>query len=115
MLAGGVFNSGILAGGSKFDYRPAPPDLLECAARLDAGCARAGVPLAAAALQFPLTHPAVVSVLLGPRSPAQLEQSLDLLDIPIPAGPWAELETELALEPISVGGGVCSGGEVRPC
>jgi D-threo-aldose 1-dehydrogenase len=91
VIAAGVFNSGILAGGTTFDYRPAPPELLDRAARLEAVCARYDVPLAAAALQFPLRHPAVASVLLGPRSPVQLAQSLDLLDVPVPAGLWAEL------------------------
>ena len=91
VIAGGVFNSGILAGGTSFDYRPAPPALLERAAQLEAVCARYDVPLAAAALQFPLRHPAVASVLLGPRSPAQLAQSLDLLDVQIPVELWAEL------------------------
>jgi D-threo-aldose 1-dehydrogenase len=91
VIAGGVFNSGILAGGTSFDYRPAPPSLLERAAELEAVCARYDVPLAAAALQFPLRHPAVASVLLGPRSPAQLAQSLDLLDVPVPVELWDEL------------------------
>ncbi len=91
VIAGGVFNSGILAGGTTFDYRPAAAELLERAAQLEAVCARHDVPLAAAALQFPLRHSAVASVLLGPRSPAQLAGSLDLLDVPIPAELWADL------------------------
>ncbi len=91
VIAGGVFNSSILAGGTTFDYRPAPPELVERAAQLEAACARYDVPLAAAALQFPLRHPAVASVLLGPRSPTQLAQNLDLLDVQIPVELWAEL------------------------
>ena len=91
VICGGVFNSGILAGGTTFNYAPAPPELLEQAAELDAVCASHGVPLAAAALQFPLRHPAVASVLLGPRSPAQLTQSLDLIELPLPAELWDEL------------------------
>ena len=86
-----VFNSGILAGGTTFDYAPAPPEVVARAQELEALCGRHGVPLAAAALQFPVRHPAVASVLLGPRSPAQLAQSLDLLDVAIPEGLWAEL------------------------
>jgi D-threo-aldose 1-dehydrogenase len=91
VIAGGVFNSGLLAGGTTFNYRPAPSELREEAARLEAVCARHDVPLAAAALQFPLRHPAVTSILLGPRSPAELGMNLDLLDVPIPAGLWDEL------------------------
>ena len=68
VIVGGVFNSGILAGGANFDYRPASPALRERAASIEAVCSREDVPLAAAALQFPPTHPAVASILLGPRS-----------------------------------------------
>ena len=91
VIAGGVFNSGLLAGGTTFDYAPAPPETVERARRLETVCERRGVPLAAAALQFPSRRPAVTSVLLGPRSPAQLAQSLDLLDVEIPNELWAEL------------------------
>jgi len=91
VICGGVFNSGILAGGTTFNYALATPELLERAAELEAVCASHEVPLAAAALQFPLRHPAVASILLGPRSPAQLTDSLDLLELPIPAALWDEL------------------------
>jgi D-threo-aldose 1-dehydrogenase len=92
VIVGGVFNSGILAGGANFDYRPALPALRERAASIEAVCSRQDVPLAAAALQFPPTHPAVASILLGPRSPDQLAESLDLLELPVPATLWAELQ-----------------------
>ena len=64
-------NSGILADprpGSRFDYAPAPPEIVERARRLAAVCARHGVPLRAAAIQFPLAHPAVVSLVAGVRT-----------------------------------------------
>ena len=70
---------------------PRRPRCSSARRELEAVCARYDVPLAAAALQFPLRHPAVASVLLGPRSPAQLAQSLDLLDVPVPVELWAEL------------------------
>src|SRR5438128_55215 len=92
VIVGGVFNSGVLAGGTTFDYRPAAPQVLERVRELEATCARHGVPLAAAALQFPLRHPAVTSLLLGARSPAELDDSLDLLELEIPDELWAELE-----------------------
>jgi D-threo-aldose 1-dehydrogenase len=91
VIVGGVFNSGVLAGGTTFDYRPAPPEVLERVGELEAVCARQRVPLAAAALQFPLRHPAVTSLLLGARSPAELDESLDLLELEIPDELWAEL------------------------
>jgi D-threo-aldose 1-dehydrogenase len=92
VVAAGVFNSGILAGGSTFDYVTAPPALLERRRALEATCARYGVPLAAAAIQFPLRHPAVTSILAGARTPAEIQEDMHLLKHPIPAELWRELE-----------------------
>jgi D-threo-aldose 1-dehydrogenase len=91
VVAGGVLNSGLLAGGTTFDYRPAPPELVERARALGALCARHGVELAAAALQFPLRQSAVTTVLVGARSASELEHDLDLLELPIPDELWAAL------------------------
>ena len=68
VIAAGVFNSGVLAGGATFDYESAPADILKRRDTLEAACARHVVPLAAAAIQFPLRHPAVESILVGARS-----------------------------------------------
>jgi D-threo-aldose 1-dehydrogenase len=97
VIAGGVLNSGILAdvpSAATFDYRPAAPDRLAQAARLRSVCERHGVPLIAAALQFPLAHPAVTSLLLGARSTEELEQDVRLLSTPLPLDLWAELKSE---------------------
>lgn len=97
IIVGGVYNSGILADprpGATFDYAPASPELVKRAQRLRAICARHGVPLRAAALQFPLAHPAVATVLLGVRSLAQLDENLGLLELPIPGELWQELKSE---------------------
>jgi D-threo-aldose 1-dehydrogenase len=91
VVVGGVLNSGVLAGGSTFDYRPAAPEVVARVRELEAICTAHGVPLAAAALQFPLRHPAVASLLLGVRSAAELDENLDLLEIEIPDGLWAEV------------------------
>ena len=71
VFAAGVFNSGILAGGTTFNYQPAPPELLARAQAVFDECSRRGVSATAAALQFPLTHPAVKRVLVGARSPGR--------------------------------------------
>ena len=92
VVAAGVFNSGILAGGSTFDYRAAPPAILERRRALEATCARYGVLLAAAAIQFPLRHPAVTSVVVGARTPREIEQDMRLLQHPIPDELWLELD-----------------------
>jgi D-threo-aldose 1-dehydrogenase len=94
VVIGGVFNSGVLvdpSAGARFDYVPAPAEVLERARLLQRVCRRHGVSLAAAALQFPLAHPRVCSVLLGPRSVAELETNLGLLEVDIPPALWRDL------------------------
>jgi D-threo-aldose 1-dehydrogenase len=95
VIAAGVFNSGVLAGGSTFDYRAAPAAVLERRRVLEEMCARFGVPLAAAAIQFPLRHPAVTAVLVGARSATEMEEDAGLLEIAIPDELWAELLSAL--------------------
>jgi D-threo-aldose 1-dehydrogenase len=97
VIAAAPFNSGVLATpapaqGASFDYAPAPSDVLERVRRLGAVAAEAGVPLAAAALQFPLRHPAVLTVAAGFRSPAEVRQAVSALAVPLPDGLWAELD-----------------------
>lgn len=102
VVVGGVMNSGILADprpGSRFNYVPAREDLLERAQRLAAVCARHEVPLKAAAIQFPLAHPAVVSLVAGVRRVDHLEEYPALFGLPIPAALWAELRAERLLPP----------------
>ena len=99
---GGVFNSGILANprpGSRFGYVPADPTILSRAEHLRDVCARHGVPLAAAAVQFALAHPAVVSIVAGVRSIAQLDDYPGLLRREIPDQLWQELIAEQLLPP----------------
>jgi D-threo-aldose 1-dehydrogenase len=91
VIAGGVLNSGLLAGGSTFDYLPAGPAVAAAADRVARVCERHGVPLLAAALQFPLREPGVTSVLTGARSAFELDTSLDALDIHVPLDLWHEL------------------------
>jgi len=94
IVAGGVFNSGVLAGNGKFNYADAPAEVVEKVRRLSAACERFDVPLPAAALQFPFAHPAVVSCVIGARSVAQLEQNIAWLERPIPAQFWQSLRDE---------------------
>jgi D-threo-aldose 1-dehydrogenase len=91
VIAGGVFNSGVLAGGDMYDYEPAPSDVLERVARLHVTCASWGVPLQAAAVQFPLRHAAVVSVLVGCRTPLEVDEDARLSALELPEGLWEEL------------------------
>jgi D-threo-aldose 1-dehydrogenase len=91
VIAGGVFNSGVLAGGGTFDYEDAPPDVVARVERLRETCGRHGVPLPAAALQFPLRHPAVGTVLVGCRTPAEVADDVRLSNIAVPEALWEEL------------------------
>jgi D-threo-aldose 1-dehydrogenase len=94
VLAGGVFNSGVLAApdaGATYDYHAASGEMIGRARLLARECARFGVPLRAAAARFPLTHPAVASVLLGTRSAAEIADAIRLRALDIPAGLWDSL------------------------
>ena len=95
VIAGGVFNSGLLADprpGATFNYRAAPPELVRRAQDLAEICRRHGVELKAAALQFPLRHPAVPVVLTGCRSVAEVEENVGMFRAPVPDDLWAELD-----------------------
>ncbi|WP_217140134.1 aldo/keto reductase [Streptomyces sp. AC627_RSS907] len=97
VLAGGVFNSGLLADpgpGARYDYAPAPPHVLSRAMRLRAVVERHGVPLRAAALHYPPAHPAVAGVLIGARSPEEVEDAVAVMRRPVPAAVWDDLKGE---------------------
>lgn len=98
VVVGGGFNSGILATGAKegakYNYAPAPADIMQKVASIEAVCAEYGVPLAAAALQFVVAHPAVPSFMAGTRTVEQLEQNLKWFSHDIPAQFWADLKAK---------------------
>jgi len=100
---GGAFNSGLLATGTRggevarFDYAPAAREWVERTARIEAVCERHGVPLRAAALQFPLAHSTVDIVMVGARSVAEWQDALAMVNHPIPAAFWHGLRAESLL------------------
>jgi D-threo-aldose 1-dehydrogenase len=91
VLAGGVFNSGFLAGGSQYDYRAADAALVERRNRLLALCQRHEAPLPAAALQFTAAHSAITSVVIGARSAQEVDDILAWSRTPIPEALWVAL------------------------
>lgn len=91
VVLGGCYNSGLLAGGPHYDYRPATPDAIAQRDRLDAVCRRFSVPLKAAALQFCARHPAVMAVVPGAKQAANATQNGALLAMPLPDGLWPAL------------------------
>lgn len=96
VVIGAPFASGILASGpvpgATYGYKPATDETINKVRALKAICERHRIPLGAVALQFPLAHPAVVSVIPGPNSPEQVRTNLQWINTPIPAALWAELK-----------------------
>lgn len=94
VIVGGPYNSGVLAGGDHYDYAAVPSPIVARVSRLRAVCSAHGVSLAAAALHFPLLHPAVVSVVPGARSVAEVTANAAYLREAPPAALWVELRHE---------------------
>src|SRR5246127_62980 len=99
VVIGAPFNTGILAGRASYNYNPPPPEVVARVNAIRTVCESHRVPIIAAALQFPLAHPAVVSILPGPRSVEEFEANLMLVDYPIPAALWADLQEANLLHP----------------
>jgi D-threo-aldose 1-dehydrogenase len=95
VIIGGPYNSGILATGARpgatYNYVEASPAVMERVAAIEAVCGRHNVPLKAAALQFPMAHPAVAAIIPGARSVAEVEDNFRLLSMAIPDDFWDEL------------------------
>jgi D-threo-aldose 1-dehydrogenase len=98
IVVGGPYNSGILATGPRpgafYNYDPAPPDILDRVARIEALCDRHGIRMLDAAFRFPLHHPAVVSVIPGGQGITEMEANLAAAQADIPTALWADLKAE---------------------
>jgi D-threo-aldose 1-dehydrogenase len=99
VVIGGPFNSGILAGTNKFNYEDAPAAVVERVRAIAAVCREFDVPLQAAALQFPMAHPAVVSCIPGAQNIDQLRRNAHWFSQPLPAGLWTALKDAGLLDP----------------
>jgi D-threo-aldose 1-dehydrogenase len=107
IVLGGPFNSGILATGTRpadgslpyFNYAPASAKIVGRVAAIERACAEFGVPLQAAALQFPMAHPAVATVIPGARSVAEFDANLRLSRQPIPTEFWSALRERALVDP----------------
>lgn len=119
VVVGGVYNSGILChpeprqlidktdsaaeaiptwrGSATFNYTPASTERIEQAQRIADVCQTFGVPLMAAAIQFPLQHPSVACVLMGPRDRTEFHENLQMFDFDIPSELWGELRRQALL------------------
>ncbi|WP_019853372.1 aldo/keto reductase [Actinopolyspora mortivallis] len=94
LVVGGPFNSGVLAGGEHFEYRPASAEVLDRVRRLRDVAENHGVDLKAAALRFPTAHPAVAATIPGMSRPERVSENLELSRTPIPEGFWRQLREE---------------------
>ncbi|MGA0607379.1 aldo/keto reductase [Phenylobacterium sp. VNQ135] len=98
VVVGGPYNSGVLATGAvpgaRFDYAPAPPEILARVRALEAICREFGVRLADAALQFPLRHAAVISVIPGGQTADEVSRNSKGFEAPLPAALWSALEQQ---------------------
>ncbi len=103
IILGGPYNSGILATGAvegaRYDYAPASEEILQRVRKLEAVCAAHDTPLIAAALQFPLGHEAVKTVIPGASNPDEVRQNVKIFETPIPQSLWSDLKTERLIHP----------------
>jgi D-threo-aldose 1-dehydrogenase len=106
IVLGGPYNSGILATGVRrervvphYNYEPANKDIINTVAKIEDVCQEFNIPLAAAALQFPLAHPAVVSVIPGLSSASRVETTVKQMQVNIPDEFWQTLQNVGILYP----------------
>ena len=102
IMAGGTYNTGILAKGAregKYNYREAPPEIVAKVGALEGIAGRHGVPIKAAASQFVLAHPAVTAIIPSTRRPERVQENFDMIGVPIPLDFWEELKAEKIIRP----------------
>ncbi len=102
VLAAGVYNSGLLADpqpGARYNYSPASAALVAKALAIKDICDGYEIPLRAVAIQFPFGHRAVTSVVIGARTPAEVEDAVAMCSMDIPAQLWHDLRSRGLLPP----------------
>lgn len=99
IVIGGPYSSGVLVGGSHFEYQPASPEILAKVARIQALADRHGVPIKAAALQFSLAHPASAAVIPGASRPERIAEDQAALKAVVPGDFWRELREQKLVAP----------------
>lgn len=98
VVTGGPYNSGILATGPRpgayYNYDPAPQEILDRVAAIEAVCKSHNVRMVDAAFQFPLLHPAHVAVIPGGQGVSETEGNLKAAQASIPSALWADLKAK---------------------
>ncbi|GAA1093567.1 aldo/keto reductase [Streptomyces javensis] len=101
LVVGGPYSSGILAGGTHFEYQDAPAHIIEKVARIKELAERHGVSVKAAALQFSLAHPAAAAVIPGATRPSRIAEDVAALAEAVPAAFWTELREAGLVSPLA--------------
>jgi D-threo-aldose 1-dehydrogenase len=99
IVIGGPYSSGVLAGGNHFEYAPASKEILAKVEKIKALCAKYGVPIKAAALQFSLAHPASAAVIPGASKPSRIKEDHDALKAKIPDEFWRDMRAQNLVAP----------------
>ncbi|MDS1271847.1 aldo/keto reductase [Lipingzhangella sp. LS1_29] len=99
IVVGGPYSSGALVGGQHFEYRPAPPEILERVRRITEVAESFGIGVKAAGLQFPLAHPAVAAVIPGSTRPGRIDEDVAALQTTVPDEFWATLREQGLISP----------------
>ena len=99
IVVGAPFGSGVLAGGSSYEYSDIPPEIASRVEQMNSIAERHGVSLIAASLQFSAAHPAVAAVIPGASRPQRIQDNLEALNADIPAAFWQELRKEKLVSP----------------
>ncbi|GGQ64646.1 aldo/keto reductase [Streptomyces althioticus] len=99
MVVGGPYSSGILAGGTNFEYQQAPPEIIEKVERVKALTDKHGISIKAAALQFSLAHPVAAAVIPGATRPSRVAEDTAALNENIPAAFWTDLRAAGLVSP----------------
>ncbi|WP_109483541.1 aldo/keto reductase [Paraburkholderia sp. C35] len=101
IVVGGPYSSGVLAGGTHFEYQKASPEILAKVAEINAVCDRHKVPVKAAALQFSLAHPASAAVIPGASHPSRIAEDIAALKFAIPDDFWREMRKLSLVSPLA--------------
>ncbi|MFE1930998.1 aldo/keto reductase [Streptomyces sp. NPDC059474] len=101
LVVGGPYSSGILAGGTHFEYQDAPAHIVEKVTRIKKLAERHGISVKAAALQFALAHPATAAVIPGATRPSRIAEDVAALDETVPAAFWTELRDAGLVSPLA--------------
>jgi len=94
VVVGGPYSSGVLVGGTRFEYAPAPPEILAKVERIKNLCDRYNISIKSAALHFALAHPAVAAVIPGASKPARIAEDQAALKETIPDDFWSEVRRQ---------------------